>query len=103
MRFSGGVGGINGLANVLGDEVCNIYKLFTQSRLQEAVELHLRLVTPNATVRNEIKGNSDKSWPKSFEQAYKYSFMQNDMMNSILLFYVVARIPQWYSSGLRPG
>jgi dihydrodipicolinate synthase/N-acetylneuraminate lyase len=49
---AGCVGGINGLANILGDEVCDIYKLFTKSKLQEAVELHLRLVTPNAMVRN---------------------------------------------------
>jgi dihydrodipicolinate synthase/N-acetylneuraminate lyase len=46
------VGGINGLANILGDEVCDIYKLFAKSKLQEAVEMHLRLVTPNAIVRN---------------------------------------------------
>jgi Dihydrodipicolinate synthase/N-acetylneuraminate lyase len=48
----GCVGGINGLANILGNEVCNIYKLFMKSNLQEAVELHLRLVAPNAVVRN---------------------------------------------------
>lgn len=46
------MGGINGLANILGNEVCNIYKLFMKSKIQEAVELHLRLVTPNAMVRN---------------------------------------------------
>jgi dihydrodipicolinate synthase/N-acetylneuraminate lyase len=46
------VGGINGLANILGDEVCDIYKHFAKSKLQEAVEMHLRLVTPNAMVRN---------------------------------------------------
>lgn len=48
----GCVGGINGLANILGNEVCNVYKLFKKAKLQEAVELHLRLVTPNALVRN---------------------------------------------------
>jgi dihydrodipicolinate synthase/N-acetylneuraminate lyase len=53
LHVSGCVGGINGLANILGDEVCNIYKLFTKSKLQEAVELHLRLVAPNAMVRNK--------------------------------------------------
>ncbi|XP_069679289.1 4-hydroxy-2-oxoglutarate aldolase, mitochondrial-like [Periplaneta americana] len=47
-------GGINGLANILGQEVCNIYKLFKESKLQEAVELHLRLVTPNALVTREL-------------------------------------------------
>jgi dihydrodipicolinate synthase/N-acetylneuraminate lyase len=47
----GCVGGINGLANILGNEVCNIYELFMKSKLQEAVELHL-LVAPNAVVRN---------------------------------------------------
>jgi dihydrodipicolinate synthase/N-acetylneuraminate lyase len=45
------VGGINALANVLGDEVCRVFELFAKSELQEAVELHLRLVTPNAVVR----------------------------------------------------
>lgn len=50
----GCVGGINGLANILGNEVCDIYKLFAKSKLQEAVELHLRLVTPNAMVTREL-------------------------------------------------
>jgi dihydrodipicolinate synthase/N-acetylneuraminate lyase len=45
------VGGINALANVLGTEVCHVFELFAESKLQEAVELHLRLVTPNAVVR----------------------------------------------------
>jgi dihydrodipicolinate synthase/N-acetylneuraminate lyase len=44
------VGGINALANVLGDQVCHIYELFAKSLLQEAVELHLRLATPNIMV-----------------------------------------------------
>ncbi|XP_021923151.1 4-hydroxy-2-oxoglutarate aldolase, mitochondrial-like isoform X2 [Zootermopsis nevadensis] len=39
---------------LVGDEVCTIYNLFTKSKLQEAVELHLRLVTPNATVTREL-------------------------------------------------
>ncbi|XP_023707876.1 4-hydroxy-2-oxoglutarate aldolase, mitochondrial-like isoform X2 [Cryptotermes secundus] len=50
----GCVGGINALANILGDEVCDIYKFFTKDKLQEAVELHLRLVTPNAMVTREL-------------------------------------------------
>lgn len=58
LHVSGCVGGINGLANILGDEVCNIYKLFTESKLQEAVELHLRLVAPNSMVRNKPQRTS---------------------------------------------
>lgn len=50
----GCVGGINGLANILGNEVCNVYKLFMKSKLQEAVELHLRLVAPNSVVTREL-------------------------------------------------
>ncbi|KAJ9586972.1 hypothetical protein L9F63_019463 [Diploptera punctata] len=50
----GCVGGINGLANILGDEVCNIYKLFKESKLQEAVTLHQKLVEPNAKVTREL-------------------------------------------------
>jgi dihydrodipicolinate synthase/N-acetylneuraminate lyase len=45
------VGGINALANILGAEVCHVFELFAESKLKEAVELHLRLVTPNALVR----------------------------------------------------
>jgi dihydrodipicolinate synthase/N-acetylneuraminate lyase len=52
LYVAGCVGGINGLANILGNEVCDIYRLFMKSKLQEAVELHLRLVTPNAMVRS---------------------------------------------------
>ena len=58
LYVSGCVGGINGLANILGNEVCNIYKLFMKSKLQEAVELHLRLVAPNAVVRNSTFQNA---------------------------------------------
>lgn len=50
----GCVGGINGLANILGDDVYNVYKLFKESKLQEAVTLHQRLVEPNALITREL-------------------------------------------------
>lgn len=44
------MGGINGLANILGHEVCQLQKLFNEGNLKEAVKLHLRLIAPNAVV-----------------------------------------------------
>jgi len=75
----GCVGGINGLANILGNEVCNIYKLFMKSKLQEAVELHLRLVAPNAVVRNlfDISKRSDNCVYHLLEQ--------QDVLNSVFV------------------
>nr|CAD7423734.1 unnamed protein product [Timema monikensis] len=50
----GCTGGINGLANILGEEVCQVYQLFQESRLKEAVQLHHNLVTPNSLVTREL-------------------------------------------------
>nr|CAD7456079.1 unnamed protein product [Timema tahoe] len=50
----GCTGGINGLANILGKEVCQVYQLFQESRLKEAVQLHHNLVTPNSLVTREL-------------------------------------------------
>ncbi|PSN40902.1 hypothetical protein C0J52_18726 [Blattella germanica] len=51
---TGCVGGINGLANILGNEVCEIHRLVSESRLREALELHQRLIVPNALVTREL-------------------------------------------------
>ncbi|XP_068084582.1 4-hydroxy-2-oxoglutarate aldolase, mitochondrial [Anabrus simplex] len=50
----GCVGGINGLANVLGDEVCRLHQLAMDQKYQEANELHLKLIAPNAVVTREL-------------------------------------------------
>lgn len=50
----GCVGGINGLANILGEEVCRLYQMAVQQRYQEAKDLHLKLITPNSLVTREL-------------------------------------------------
>ncbi|CAL8078080.1 unnamed protein product [Orchesella dallaii] len=46
----GCVGGICALANVLGDQVCLLYKLFKDNELKKAVALQKTLISPNAMV-----------------------------------------------------
>ena len=47
----GAVGGICALANALPAEVCALQQLWKQGRAEEARQLQLRLVAPNAAVR----------------------------------------------------
>ncbi len=46
----GAVGGVCALANVLGDEVCQVQKLYEEGNHAEASELQRRLIAPNAGV-----------------------------------------------------
>lgn len=46
----GGVGAIAGLANVLGAEMCGLYRLCMQEKWAEAVEVQRALVQPNIVV-----------------------------------------------------
>eukprot|EP00794_Sanderia_malayensis_P005135 gene5135-5784_t len=46
----GAVGGVCALANVLGEEVCELYRLYKEGKLEEARQLQLKLVKPNAAV-----------------------------------------------------
>ena len=46
----GCVGGVCGLGNVLGRELCDLERLFNDGKLQEAKELQHRIVAPNACV-----------------------------------------------------
>ena len=48
--FSGCVGGVCGLANVLGEECCELQTLYTEGRHSEAQALQHRLVAPNIGV-----------------------------------------------------
>jgi dihydrodipicolinate synthase/N-acetylneuraminate lyase len=48
--FLGCVGGVCALANVLGEEVCQLYSLFEKGDLKGALELQRRLIFPNALV-----------------------------------------------------
>ena len=58
MNFSGCVGGVCALANILGAEVCELFNLHRQGKHEEARQLQLRLVAPNAAVSKdeEFKG-----------------------------------------------
>ena len=47
----GAVGGVCGLANILGDEVCQLHQLYKDNHLDEARQLQHRLIEPNAAVR----------------------------------------------------
>lgn len=47
---SGAVGGVCALANVLGAEVCELARLSREGQHEEARELQLRLIRPNAAV-----------------------------------------------------
>ncbi|XP_077992665.1 4-hydroxy-2-oxoglutarate aldolase, mitochondrial-like [Glandiceps talaboti] len=46
----GAVGGVCALANVLGNEVCQLHDLFCQGKMEEAKILQQRLISPNAAV-----------------------------------------------------
>lgn len=48
--YSGAVGGVCALANVLGREVCELEHLCVSGRLEEARALQQRLIEPNAAV-----------------------------------------------------
>ena len=48
---SGCVGGICGLANVLGKECCDLEELFKNGQMEEAKTLQHRLIGPNMGVR----------------------------------------------------
>ena len=47
---AGCAGGVCGLANVLGQEVCTLADLFHKGQMKEAEVLQQRLVAPNASV-----------------------------------------------------
>ena len=47
---TGAVGGICALANILGDECCQLLTLSQQAKLEEARELQLKLIAPNQAV-----------------------------------------------------
>eukprot|EP00795_Rhopilema_esculentum_P011951 gene11951-2525_t len=46
----GAVGGVCALANVLGEEVCQLYKLYKDGKQEEARKLQLKLIKPNGAV-----------------------------------------------------
>lgn len=48
--YSGAVGGVCALANVLGRQVCELEHLCVSGRLEEARALQQRLLEPNAAV-----------------------------------------------------
>ena len=55
LRFIlGAVGGVCALANVLGNEVCELYRLFKEGKLDEAKALQLKMIKPNAAVSWEF-------------------------------------------------
>ena len=47
---AGCVGGICGLANILGQECCDLEELFRQGKMEEAKVLQHRLIGPNIGV-----------------------------------------------------
>ena len=49
-NISGAVGGVCALANVLGEEVCKLYELCKDGKLEEATQLQLKLIKPNGAV-----------------------------------------------------
>lgn len=46
----GAVGGVCALANVLGEEVCKLYDLCKDGKIEEARQLQLKLIKPNGAV-----------------------------------------------------
>ena len=50
MKLSGAVGGVCALANVLGEEVCKLYDLCKDGKIEEAKQLQLKLIKPNGAV-----------------------------------------------------
>jgi len=51
LLLKGAVGGICALANMLGQECCNLAILSQQGKLEEARHLQLKLIAPNQAVR----------------------------------------------------
>lgn len=47
---AGAVGGICALANVLGEEVCDLYDMYKKGDIQSATNLQRRLIAPNTAV-----------------------------------------------------
>ncbi|XP_071441348.1 4-hydroxy-2-oxoglutarate aldolase, mitochondrial-like isoform X2 [Hetaerina americana] len=50
----GCVGGILGLANILGQEICHLLQLYHEGAKQEALDLHQRFLIPNSLVTREL-------------------------------------------------
>jgi 4-hydroxy-2-oxoglutarate aldolase len=50
----GSVGGICGLANILPNQVCEVYDLFRNNQLEAAISLQQRLVLPNIMVTRKF-------------------------------------------------
>ncbi|XP_046383640.1 4-hydroxy-2-oxoglutarate aldolase, mitochondrial-like isoform X2 [Ischnura elegans] len=50
----GCVGGILGLANILGREVCQMLQCYHQGAVEEALVLHKKFLEPNAVVTREL-------------------------------------------------
>ncbi|XP_042229066.1 4-hydroxy-2-oxoglutarate aldolase, mitochondrial-like isoform X2 [Homarus americanus] len=48
--FTGGVGGVCALANVLGEAVCQLHKLTVEGDIEAAVQLQKQLIAPNSAV-----------------------------------------------------
>ncbi|KAK6178036.1 hypothetical protein SNE40_012875 [Patella caerulea] len=46
----GCVGGVCALANILGDELCQLVQLFKDGKFQEAKELQFRMIAPNVSI-----------------------------------------------------
>ncbi|KAK7075616.1 4-hydroxy-2-oxoglutarate aldolase, mitochondrial, partial [Halocaridina rubra] len=49
----GGVGAVAALANVLGNPVCELHKLFKDGNMADAIELQKKLIAPNSAVTKE--------------------------------------------------
>ncbi|XP_068218163.1 4-hydroxy-2-oxoglutarate aldolase, mitochondrial-like [Palaemon carinicauda] len=50
----GGVGGVAALANVLGEEVCELHRHFRDGNLSCAVDLQKKLIAPNSAVTKDF-------------------------------------------------
>ena len=50
----GAVGGVCALANVLGNEVCELHQLFCQGQVEKARLLQHKLILPNTAVSNSV-------------------------------------------------
>ncbi len=50
----GAVGGICALANILPEEVCQLYQLYKDGHLDEASLLQQKLLNPNSAVTREM-------------------------------------------------
>ena len=47
----GAVGGVCALANVLGQDLCDLHQMYEEKKLDEARELQQRLIAPNIAVK----------------------------------------------------